>query len=196
MSFLLTRIRRALAEPPQEPFTHHLNVALCAHWKTLFANETKLGREMGAELRASLDAQQTACADAEKKHVAYVAASLAMWEAKRNAFQLEATLGGLPGATGPLASSDYGTHWILFHWQPPATGGPVWGYRVERSPDNRDFYLADLGVEPEITLVNQPQNVKLYYRVLAFNGWGDGPPGPVFGIQFDPELVDARKRGG
>jgi len=36
---------------------------------------------------------------------------------------------------------------------------------------------------------HQPQNVKLYYRVVAFNGCGDGPPGPVFGIQFDPTLV-------
>jgi hypothetical protein len=194
MSFLLTRIRRALAEPPEEPFTHHLNVALCAHWKSLFANETKLGREMGDELRASLEEQQKAGADAEQKHVAYVAATLAAWEAKRNAFQLEATLGGLPGAPGPLSSSDYGTHWILFHWPPPATGGPVWGYRVERSADNRHFYLADLGVEPEIALINQPQQVKLYYRVIPFNGWGDGPPGPVFGVKFDPELVDARKR--
>ena len=60
--------------------------------------------------------------------------------------------------------------------------------------DNRNFYLADMGVEPEITLQHQPQNVKLYYRVLAFNGWGDGPPSPVFGIRFDPELVDEEKR--
>jgi hypothetical protein len=77
---------------------------------------------------------------------------------------------------------------------PPETGGPVWGYRLERSEDNRHFHLADMDVEPEITLLHQPQNVKLYYRVLAFNGWGDGPPSPIFGIRFDPELVDARQR--
>lgn len=195
MSFLLTRIRRALADPPQEPSTHHLNVALCAHWQTLFTGDSHFNINMSDKLRELFAEQLAACADAEQKHQAYVAASLAEWEIKRNAFQLEATLGGLPGAPGPLCSSDYGTHWILFHWKVPATGGPVWGYRVERSPDNRDFYLADLGVEPEITLVNQPQNVKLYYRVVAFNGWGDGPPGPVFGVKFDPELVDARKRG-
>ncbi len=194
MSFLLTRIRRVLADPPQEPFTHHVNNAICAHWKTLFDRDSRLAGKMSEDLRDLLTQQQKACADAEQKHQAYVAACLASWEAKRNAFQLEATLGGLPGSPGPLCSSDYGTHWILFHWQPPETGGPVWGYRVERSADNRNFYLADMGVEPEITLVNQPQNVKLYYRVFAFNGWGDGPPGPVFGIQLDPELMDARKR--
>ena len=148
----------------------------------------------GPELRANLAAQQKACADAEQKHQAYVTATFALWEAKRDAFLLEATLGGLPGAPGPLQSSDYGTHWILFHWQPPETGGPVWGYRVERSTDNRNFYMADMGVEPEITLVNQPQNVKIYYRVVAFNGWGDGPSTGVFGIKFDPELVDVAKR--
>ena len=100
----------------------------------------------------------------------------------------------MPGAPGPLHSADYGTHWILFHWQPPETGGPVWGYRVERSTDNVNFYMADMGVELEITLVHQPQNVKLYYRVVAFNGWGDGPSAGVFGIKFDPELVDRRRR--
>jgi hypothetical protein len=195
MSFLLTRIRRVLADPPQEPFTHHLNNALCAHWKTLFTGDSHFTIKMTDKLREMFAEQQKACADAEQKHQTYVATSLALWEAKRNAFQLEATLGGLPGPTGPLCSSDYGTHWILFDWQPPASGGPVWGYRVERSTDNRDFYMSDLGVEPEITLINQPQNVKLYYRVRAFNGWGDGPPGPVFGIKFDPKLVDARKCG-
>ncbi len=195
MSFLLTRIRRVLADPPEEPFTHQVSNALCAHWKTLFERNSRFSEKMSDELRDLLAEQQRVCAEAEQKHQAYVAASLAMWEAKRNAFQLEATLGGLPGVTGPLNSADYGTHWILFHWQPPATGGPVWGYHIERSSDNRNFYLADMGVEPEITLVHQPQNVKLYYRVLAFNGWGDGPPSPVFGIQFDPELVDAGQRG-
>ena len=195
MSFLLTRIRRALSEPPSEPFTHHLGNALCAHWKALFEGDPRLAGKMSEDFHDQLAELQAASADAEQKHQAYIAANLAAWEAKRNAFKLEASLGGLPGAPGPLCSADYGTHWILFHWDPPATGGPVWGYRVERSPDNRHFYLADMGVEPEITLVNQPQQVKLYYRVVPFNGWGDGPPGPVFGIRFDPELVDARQRG-
>ena len=51
-----------------------------------------------------------------------------------------------------------------------------------------------MGVEPEITLQHQPQNVKLYYRVVPFNGWGDGPTNGVFGIKFDAELVDVSKR--
>ena len=194
MSFLLTRIRRVLADPPEEKFTHHVNVAISAHWKTLFESNTFLSKPPSDELRATLAAQQKACADAEQKHLAYVTAQLALWELKRKAFDLDATLGGLPGAPGPLHSADYGTHWILFDWKPPATGGPVWGYRVERSTDNLNFYVADMGVEPEITLVHQPQNVKIYYRVVAFNGWGDGPPSSIFGIQFDPELVDVAKR--
>jgi hypothetical protein len=194
MSYLLTRIRRVLAEPPQEPFTHHLNNALCAHWKTLFEDKNFLKKPPNDELRALLAEQQKACADAEEKHQAYVTAQFTLWETKRAAFRIEATLGGLPGQPGSPRSADYGTHWILFHWEPPGIGGPVWGYRIERSDDNRNFYLADMGVEPEITLQHQPQNVKLYYRVVPFNGWGDGPPSPVFGIKFDPEIVDARKR--
>jgi hypothetical protein len=194
MSFLLTRIRRVLADPPEEKFTHHVGAAICAHWKTLFTNPQFVGDKMTDELRAMFAEQQRCCEDAEQKHQIYVAAQLALWEAKRDAFQLDATLGGKPGQPGPLGSSDYGTHWILFDWKPPETGGPVWGYKIERSVDNRNFYLTDMGVEPEITLQHQPQNVKLYYRALAFNGWGDGPPGPVFGIRFDPELVDLAKR--
>jgi hypothetical protein len=194
MSYRLTRIRRVLAEPPQEPFTHHVNNAVCAHWKSLFTSPQFMGDKLSDQLRAVFAEQERCCADAEEKHQRFVAAQLDLWEAKRDAFQLEATLGGQPGQPGPLGSADWGMHWILFHWQPPATGGPVWGYRIERSADNRDYYLADMGVEPEITVQHQPQNVKLYYRVVAFNGWGDGPPSPVFGIRLDPELVDEARR--
>jgi len=38
MSYRLTRIRRVLAEPPQEESTHHVNNAVCAHWQTLFTS--------------------------------------------------------------------------------------------------------------------------------------------------------------
>ena len=194
MSFLLTRIRRVLADPPRERSTHHVNNAICAHWQTLFgSNDPRYFKApVSAEISALLAQQKAHIEDAERKHQAYVTATLALWENKRNAFQLEATLGGLPRKCGPLKSSDYGTHWILFHWRPPRGGGPVWGYRVERSTDNVNFYLADMGVEPEITLLHQPQNVPLHYRVVAFNGWGDGPPSRVFSIQFDPDLSDLR----
>jgi len=39
MSFLLTRIRRALAEPPEEPTTTPMLVAITAHWKSLFESD-------------------------------------------------------------------------------------------------------------------------------------------------------------
>ena len=194
MSFLLTRIRRVLAEPPQEKYTHHLNVAIAAHWKTLFTNPKFVGDKLNDKLRDAFAEQQRASETAEQKYQDYVTAQLALWEAKRAAFQLDATLGGKPGQPGLLGSADYGTHWILFDWKPPTTGGPVWGYRIERSNDNQNFYLADIGVEPEIILQHQPQHVKLHYRCVAFNGCGDGPPSEVFVIQFDPELVDVAKR--
>lgn len=194
MSFRLNRIRRVLADPPEEPFTHHVNNAICAHWKTLFDDKKFLGKPPGEELTRLIAEQQKACAEAEIKHQVYVTAQLAIWELKRAAFVVEATLGGLPHRPGPLNSSDYGTHWILFHWTAPEAGGPVWGYRIERSTDNRNFFIADMGVEPEITLINQPRDVKLYYHVVPFNGWGDGPPSPVFGIKFDNELVDVAQK--
>jgi hypothetical protein len=190
MSYLLTRIRRALAESPEEELTSAVLAALIAHWASLFAGDPVKFALLGPHLKAL----NGAAAHSEEAQQRYVTASLAEWEAKRAAFQLDATLGGPPGRPGPLWSADWGTHWILFDWKPPETGGPVWGYRIERSEDNRNYYLADMGVEPEIILQHQPQNVKFYYRVVPFNGWGDGPPSPVFGIMFDPELVDEEKR--
>jgi hypothetical protein len=188
--FLLTRIRRMLADPPEEPHTHALNTALNAHWKSLFDVEVKLSDK----LRRNFAEMQRCAQIAEEKHLVFVAAELALWEAKRAAFQLEATLGGLPGQPGSLQSADWGTHWILFHWTEPATGGPVWGYRLERRAGRQPFYVADLGVEPEITLVNQPQGRVMHYRVVPFNGWGDGPPSAEFKIKFDPELREKGKR--
>lgn len=194
MSYLLTRIRRVLATPPKEKYTHHVSNAIGAHWKTLFASPEFGCDKMGPELQNRLAEQQLAVAVAERDHQAYVTTTLTLWEVKRDLFQLDATLGGKPGQPGPLCSADYGTHWILFDWAPPETGGPVWGYHIERSADNENFYLADMGIEPEITLQHQPQNTKIYYRVAAFNGWGDGLPSPVFEITFDPELTDVAKR--
>jgi hypothetical protein len=188
MSFVLHRIRRALADPVKEPLTHALLAALWAHWKSLHDSNP----EKFAGLREHLvpmEVQLQEAQEADEQHIGY---KLALWEAKRAAFHLDVTLGGAPGATGPLQSSDWGTHWILFHWQPPETGALTWGYRVERSPDNQVFYPVEICVEPEVALLNQPQGQKFYYRVTAFNGFGDGPASPVFGIMFDPGLVDRR----
>jgi hypothetical protein len=189
MSFVLHRIRRALAEPPEEPMTHALLVAINAHWKSLFEKEIKMSAELAASVREMNQHAQVSL-DAEEKRVT---AELALWEAKRAAFRVEATLGGPPGTPGPLKSSDWGTNWVLFDWTAPETGGLPWGYRVERSTDNRDFYTVEMCINTEVTLIRQPQDQKFYYRVVAFNGWGDGAPGPVFGIKFDAALVDLHK---
>ena len=186
MSFVLYRIPKALAEPPEEPMTHALLVALAAHWKSLFDSDPKKWDCLGENLKG-MQAQIKVALAADERHVTCM---LALWEAKRAAFQLDATLGGPPAAPGPLQSSDWGTHWILFCWTAPETGGLPWGYRVERSTDNRHFIPVEMCVDTEVTLLNQPQGQKFYYRIVAFNGMGDGPPSPVFGIKFDPALVD------
>ncbi len=190
MSFLLTRIRRALAEPPQEPMTGALLAALAAHWECLFASDPV----KFALLRPHMELLHADAARTEEAQQQYVTATLTAWEARRAAFQLDAALGGPPGRPGSLDSFDWGTHWILFHWTAPAAGGPVWGYRVERSLYNREFCVVDVCIATETTLLRQPQNQKLYYRTIPFNGWGDGPASSIFGIKMDAELVDWRKR--
>lgn len=186
MSFRLHRIRKALADPAEEPMTHALLAALWAHWKSLYDSNP----EKFASLREHLEpmtAQLQEAQDADEQHIGH---KLTLWEAKRAAFHLDVTLGGAPGATGPLHSADWGTHWVLFDWKPAETGALTWGYRVERSADNQVFYPVEICVEPEVALLNQPQGQKFYYRVMAFNGFGDGPASPVFSLQFDPALVD------
>ncbi len=190
MSFLLTRIRRALAEPPQEEMTGPVLAALAAHWESLFASDPV----KFAPLRPHIEGLKADAARTEEAQQQYVTTTLAAWEARRAAFRLDATLGGLPGRPGGFESSDWGTHWILLDWKAPEAGGPVWGYRVERSTDNREFCVVDVCITTETTLLHQPQGQKFYYRVIPFNSWGDGPASNVFGIMLDAELVDSRKR--
>ncbi|MBI2929031.1 MAG: fibronectin type III domain-containing protein [Verrucomicrobia bacterium] len=170
--------------------THALELAITAHWQTLSESDPKQWDRLSPHLQQ----MQLACKESITAAERHVAAQLAAWEAKRAAFQPEATVGGPPRQPGTLDSADWGTHWILFHWDPPSGGCEPWGYRLERSTDNREFFPVSLCVETEETLLNQPQGVKLYYRVVGINGFGDGPPSAVFGIKFDSELVDHRKR--
>jgi hypothetical protein len=190
MSFYLHRIRRALAEPPEEPMTHALRMALTAHWRTLYEDDPVKYACMAEHLKG----MQAVVVQSDDSQEQLVTAVLAEWEAKRAAFRLEATLGGPPGKPGKLQAPDWGTHWVLFDWKAPATGGPVWGYRLERSADNRDFYLVDITIETEVTLQRQPPGRKFYYRVVPFNGWGDGPPSATVNLEFDPKVEDVRKR--
>lgn len=190
MSFLLNRIRRALAQPPQEDMTGPLLQAVAAHWRCLFNSEPAKFEP----LREHIEGLEKAARQSQDAQQQCITADLAAMEAKHTAFPLDATLGGLPGQPGPLYSSDWGTHWILFKWSPPLAGGPVWGYRLERSADNREFCLMDVCIDSEVTLLNQPPNQKFYYHVVPFNGCGDGPASPVFGIKFDSELVDWHRR--
>lgn len=188
MSFLLTRIRRALAG--QEPLTGAVMVAINAHWKGLIESDASMPAAMHKRIK-DLQAACKTVLDAEEQRTA---TELALWEAKRAAFDVESTLGGPPGKPGVLDSGDWGTHWILFYWSEPEEGGAPWGYRLERSADGVEFYPAEMTIDTEVTLLNQPQNQKLRYRVIAFNGWGDGPPSALFEIKFDPALVDHSRR--
>jgi hypothetical protein len=191
MSFLLTRIGRALAEPPKEAMTHALLTALNAHWKCLYDSDPQKWHVMTEHIQ-HIQAGMTIANAANDKHITF---SLAAWEARRAAFQLKATLGGpSEKSPGPLRSSDWGTHWILFDWAPSQTGALVWGYRVERSADNCVFYPVEVCVENEVALLNQPQNQKFYYRVIPFNGFGDGPPSAIFAVTFDAELIPLRQK--
>ena len=105
MSFLLTRIRRALAEPPQEPMTGALLAALAAHWECLFASDPV----KFALLRPHMELLHADAARTEEAQQQYVTATLTAWEARRAAFQLDAALGGPPGRPGSLDSFDWGT---------------------------------------------------------------------------------------
>ena len=69
------------------------------------------------------------------------------------------------------------TGMVMLQWQKPFTGGRVAAYRIQRRQFPGGAWI-DVGVslDTEQTLYDQPQGVKLEYRVIAINRSGEGAP--------------------
>ena len=180
------RLERFLADDPDVPPTSALLCAILVHWTRLYDSDPQ-ERACLAEFIPPMKAKLAEVLELERK---LVETSMNLWEAQRAAMNPSTVVGIPPGPPAPWRSCDHRLNWCLLQWDPPETGGPPWGYRVERSTDNRHFVPVEITLTPEVLLLDQPEHVKFYYRVVAFNAFGDGPPGIVFGVMFGPDVAE------
>ena len=103
----------------------------------------------------------------------------------------------LPDAPQNLAAVANGTSRIDLAWSAPTFdgGSPVIGYRIDvaSSPDGgRTMLVANTGsTTTEYSHGNLDPATRQYYRVLAINAEGTGPPSNVAGATTDATVPDA-----
>ena len=103
----------------------------------------------------------------------------------------------LPDAPQNLAAVANGTSRIDLAWSAPTFdgGSPVIGYRIDvaSSPDGgRTMLVANTGsTTTEYSHGNLDPATRQYYRVLAINAEGTGPPSNVAGTTTDATVPDA-----
>jgi len=88
-----------------------------------------------------------------------------------------------PGSPTELHPTAEGQGTIWLEWTKPATdsGGPVRNYIIERRDQQQDgsfgpWTLAQTTYNCEINLTDQPDNVRVEYRVKAVNAGGESMP--------------------
>lgn len=82
-----------------------------------------------------------------------------------------------PGEVRQLEAPKQGDGWVFLDWKQPAEGGRVIAYKVQRRerPEGAWQDVAT-AIETETTLVDQPKEKELEYRVIAINKAGVGSP--------------------
>jgi len=94
------------------------------------------------------------------------------WGPRRDGSSLET-----PGEVRDIRILSEGDTWITLRWNPPADGGAVGMYRIQRKTKDAGVW-DDVGssVDTVETLSQQPRGIQMDYRVLAVNKAGVGPP--------------------
>jgi len=94
------------------------------------------------------------------------------WGPRRDGSSLEA-----PGEVRDIRIVSEGDTWITLRWNPPADGGAVGMYKIQRrTRDAGGWQDAGSSVDTVHTLSHQPRGMELDYRVLAANKAGVGQP--------------------
>ncbi|NJL81991.1 MAG: fibronectin type III domain-containing protein [Chloroflexaceae bacterium] len=82
-----------------------------------------------------------------------------------------------PGQSRSLEAPRQGEGWVFLDWKEPTEGGTVAAYKVQSRPRTTETWQeSGTAIASEITLVNQPRNTPLEYRVVAINKVGEGQP--------------------
>lgn len=186
--FILHRIVRMNQNPSAENITPGLEAAMYLHWLSCHEHDPQKFDAIGPQVRDlkkqvadyfDLTAQETAA------HLELMAATADGGDGVQgtkdfNQAAVEPKPGRVVGGGVQL-----GYNWVLLYWDAPADGGKPWGYRVYRKDLKSAPVLVATVCDREALLPDQPEQVKLYYYTVAFNGSGEGPPGIDVGVMLN-----------
>lgn len=83
----------------------------------------------------------------------------------------------VPGQTRLLEAPKQGAGWLFLDWKQPTEGGKAKAYKVQRRNRSAGTWkTVATAILSEITLVDQPKQAELEYRVIAINKAGEGQP--------------------
>jgi hypothetical protein len=178
--------------PRAEDITPGLEVAMYLHWISLYEHDPK----RFAALEPKLPELRKHLADYLSLTAREIEAHLELMSATQPGgseavgtrdFRAADDHAVLPGGVRSL-NAQFGLNWVLLSFSVPTDGGKPWGYHVYRTDKKSrtaPLVLVATVVEPEALLREQPQRVKFYYSVRAFNGAGEGPADGDYGLMLN-----------
>jgi hypothetical protein len=196
--FHLHRIQRMCDNPSAEKITPGLEAAAYLHWITCYEHEPQKFLAVEPQLPELRRHLADYLALTKRETAAHLELMAATQEGGGDAvgtkdFQA-APVTTPPATPGPMVLGQYGLNWVFLYWDAATEGGAPWGYRVYRTDKKSAPVLVGTFTECEALLPEQPQGVKLYYYVTAFNGIGESPRSGDFGLMLNaPDEVHASK---
>lgn len=195
--FLLHRIRRMTENPAAANLTPGLEVAAYLHWIMCYEHEPEKFTAVEPqlpELRKNLADYLELTARETAAHLELVATTKESVGAVAGTRDFEAA----PDQTAPgrveMTNTQFGFNWVLVYWDAPRSGGKPWGYRVYRTDKLSAPVLVATVTEPEALLPDQPERLKLYYHVTAFNAAGESPASGDYGLMLNAPEEDEPHR--
>lgn len=196
--FLLHRIQRLTGNPAAENITPGLEAAAYLHWITCHEHDP----ERFVAVAPQLPELRRHVADYLDLTARVTAAQLELMAATQAGVGAVAgTKDFEPAAVQPvpdrveMINAQFGFNWVLVYWPVPRAGGQPCGYRVYRTDKRSAPVLVATVTEPEALLPDQPERLKLYYYVTAFNAAGESPASGEFGLMLnDPEQKEPAQK--
>jgi hypothetical protein len=190
--FLIHRVADVINGRHTGPVSPGLEAAIYAHWTTLYDSDPV----KHVALEEALVPMRIELHDYLTLTAAETAAHLELCESlHRGAPDVIGTkdfAGAEPDTEAPgriaRLNANFGLNWGLFYWDAPTDGGQPWGYRLYRSTRSVRGEAPELihtSWQAEALVLQQPQRVKFYYHVTAFNGAGECQASPCFGLMYD-----------
>ena len=195
--FLLHRIRRMTENPSAANLTPGLEAAAYLHWITCHAREPERFAAVApqlSELRKNLADYLKLTALETAAHLELMATTKESVGAVTGTRDFETAPGQMAPGRVEMINTQFGFNWVLVYWEVPRAGGKPWGYRVYRTDKLSAPVLVATVTEPEALLPEQPERLKLYYHVTAFNGAGESAASGDYGLMLNAPEEDEPHR--